>query len=149
MTAGLQWTDIFSLGHPELDAEHRQMVDLINRICLAHDAHHRVPEPIALLHQLEHLTMRHFEHEESVLEALYSATPNDHPTMRETLAAAQMEHAAEHWQRLNDLRNMTSTVANDPLNASKPSNLCEQLKAWFIDHAIGYEAQIKTIIQSI
>ena len=28
------------------------------------------------------------------------------------------------------------------------ATLCEELKAWFIDHAVGYDAQIKTILQS-
>ena len=28
------------------------------------------------------------------------------------------------------------------------ANLCDRLRVWFVDHAVGYEAQIKTILQS-
>jgi hemerythrin-like metal-binding protein len=147
MTAALEWNEAFSVGHPELGAEHRRMVDLIDRLC-RHDTAHCPEERIALLRDLQELTARHFEHEESVLKALYSATPTDRQTMRETLATAQVSHAAEHRQRLSDLQAMADVVASQPLVRTTEHSLCEDLKAWFIDHAIGYEAQIKTIMQS-
>ena len=60
----LPWSDSFSGGHPELDTEHRLMLDLINRICIGPDAGNCV----RLLSELESLTERHFEHEEAVLQ---------------------------------------------------------------------------------
>src|SRR5579859_1420296 len=94
-TEALPWTEAFSVGHQELDAEHRHMVRLINQICLACGAkkHEREPEqePTVLLEELEHLTKTHFDHEEAVLRDLSTATPN--PKLRGTLEAAVIEHA--------------------------------------------------------
>ncbi len=143
MTEPLPWSETFSIGHRELDAEHRRMVDLINQICFACDASQPARQPLILLRELESLTEEHFEHEEAVLEELFAATLN----LRETLAAAKVEHAAEHRRTLGDLRDMSRGLHSDKVAAG--SKLCEKLKAWFIDHAIGYEAQVKTIIQSV
>jgi hemerythrin len=62
------------------------------------------------------------------------------------LAATKVEHAAEHRKRLGDLRGMTRALQSDDAAGSM---LYEELKAWFIDHAIGYDAQIKTVIRSV
>ena len=147
MTEALPWSETFSLGHRELDAEHRRMVDLINQICLACDANQRARQPLTLLRELQSLTERHIEHEEAMLEELYTAMPKDRQILRETLAVAKVEHAAEHRRRLGDLRDMSRALHSNEVAAG--SKLCEELKAWFIDHAIGYEAQLKTIIQTV
>lgn len=148
-TEALPWTEAFSVGHQELDAEHRQMVGLINQICLACGAkqHEREPEqePAILLEELERLTTTHFDHEEAMLRDLSAATPN--PTLRETFAAAMIEHAAEHIKRLDDLRELSRELHSDAVTAE--ARLCQDLVAWFIDHAVIYEAQVKTIIRSV
>ena len=144
MTEPLPWNESFSIGDPELDAEHRQMVYLINEICLAGDANR--PARQRLLRDLESVTEGHFEHEEAVLEKLYIALPEGRRTLREMLADAKVGHAAEHRKMLGDLGDMSRALHSDAVAAG--SKLCEKLKAWFVDHAIGYEAQIKTILQS-
>ena len=146
MTEPLAWSETFSVGHQGLDAEHRQMVDLINQVCLACDPSQGARQPPTLLRELESLTETHFEHEEAVLEELYTTMSTDRRNLREILAAAKVEHATEHRSRLSDLREISRTLRCDELAVSK---LCERLKAWFIDQAVGYEAQMKTIIQSV
>jgi hemerythrin-like metal-binding protein len=146
MTEPLPWNETFSVGHRELDAEHRRMVDLINQICLACDAIQHAQQPLMLLGVLEGVTERHFEHEEAVLEKLYTAMPKGRRRLREMLATAKVEHAAEHRKMLGDLGDMSRALHSDGVAAGL--KLCEKLKAWFIDHAVGYEAQIKTILQS-
>ncbi len=148
-TESLPWNEAFSVGHQELDAEHRQMVGLINQICLACDAkqHEREPEqePAVLMEELERLTTTHFDHEEAVLRDLSTAIPN--PKLSEIMAAAVTEHAAEHVRRLGELRELSRELNSDAVTAE--AKLCHDLITWFIDHAIVYEAQVKTIIQSV
>jgi hemerythrin len=124
------------------------MIGLINQICFACDAKQREREPerqpVVLLEELEHLTKAHFDHEEAVLRDLSKATLNH--KLRETLSAAGHEHAAEHVKRLGDLREMRRALHSDEF--ATEAKLCADLTVWFIDHAIVYEAQVKTIIRS-
>lgn len=119
------------------------MVDLINQFCLARDAESRG----RLLSELEHLTERHFEHEEVVLERLFSTAPRDRRMLHMTLSAALVEHSTEHRRRLGEIRAMRRALGSGAV-AAEPT-LCEDLKAWFVDHAIGAEAQLKTVLQSV
>jgi hemerythrin len=125
------------------------MVGLINQICFACDAKQREREPerqpVVLLLDLEHLTKAHFDHEEAVLRDLSEATLN--PKLRETLSAAGQEHAAEHAKRLGDQSEMRRALHSDEIAAE--AKLGADLTIWFIDHAIVYEAQVKTIIRSV
>jgi hemerythrin-like metal-binding protein len=147
-TEPLPWNESFSVGNRELDAGHRQMVALINQICCAVSANFLLREHEQLLRELETLTEMHFEHEEIVLEGLYAAMPEDRLTLRAMVAASKVEHVVEPCKMVGDL--------SDILNMKLPSfgaaagpKLCEELKAWFIEHAIGYDAPMKTIIQSV
>jgi hemerythrin len=148
-TEPLPWNDSFSVGHRELDAEHRRMVDLINQICIASHAIKLPRQHTRLLRKLENLTEIHFEHEEAVLETLYTAMPEDRLTLREMLADSKDGHGAEHRKMLGDLADIRKMRLPPPDAVVAGSKLCDELRAWFVDHAIGYEAQIKTILQSV
>ena len=96
---------------------------------------------------LEILTKWHFAHEEMLLQALHAATPKERRTLRDMQATAKVKHAIEHRRRLDELHHMVRALHADEAVAA--AKLCDELKAWFVDHAIGYEAQMKTIMQSI
>lgn len=146
MTEPLRWSETFSIGRPELDAEHLRMIDLINRICVACGASQDRSNLLALLRELEGLTEQHFQHEEALLEANDTSTQNDRRIL-DGILEAKIKHPIEHGRRLNELRKMTRRLRTDARTAE--SKLCEELKAWFVDHAIGYEMQMRTIFQSV
>ena len=148
MTEPLPWSDSFSVGDAELDAEHRRMQSLINQACLACDAKQGDGEPIVLLRDLESVTAKHFEHEEALLEELYSGLPSDRQALREMLAAAKVEHAAEHRKKQDELQDISRRVPYCDTAAAR-TKLCEDLTAWFVDHAIADDASLKTILQSV
>lgn len=58
------WSDEFSLGMPEIDAQHRALIDLLNQVWAA--AVKRVDHEVALpiLDELEKYTITHFTAEE-------------------------------------------------------------------------------------
>jgi len=66
----LTWQDSYRSGHPEIDAEHRRLFDLANRVM----GEAFVPEPdhgrlvVAVSALVDHV-QQHFEHEERILEA--------------------------------------------------------------------------------
>jgi hemerythrin-like metal-binding protein len=147
MTRPLQWNETFSIGHRELDEDHRLIIDLINQIYPTCDENQRDRQPNVLLREIESLTERHFEREVAVLGEFYTAAPKVRRHLHEVLAATVIEHAAEHRKRIGDLRNMRRALDADE-DTARPK-LCEDLQAWFIEHAVSYDAQMKTIIQSV
>ena len=138
----MPWSESFSLGHRELDAQHRSMVELINRACLARDAESR----LRLLAELERVTETHFECEEMVLEQLYRAAPKERRMLRDTLSAALIEHAAGHRLRLAEVRAMSHALGTE--TDAGGAKFGDELRAWFVGHAIGADAQLKTALQS-
>jgi hemerythrin-like metal-binding protein len=142
----LRWSEAFSIGHPDLDEEHRRMIDLINLICLACSTNQHARRSLALLRELETLTETHFEHEETMLEGLCT-TPQMDQRIADGILAAKVEHTIEHRRRLDELRDIRRRFHSTESAASVDPS--EELKAWFIDHAVGYEAQMKTLIQSV
>ncbi len=66
----LVWQDSYASGHPEIDAEHRMLFELANRIMreafASEPDHERLATAVSTL--VEHV-QQHFEHEERILEA--------------------------------------------------------------------------------
>ncbi|OIQ51959.1 Bacteriohemerythrin [Pseudodesulfovibrio hydrargyri] len=65
----IQWDEAMSVGMDELDAQHRELIDLINE---AFDAIQRHDEPrmISLVDKMRDYSVVHFQAEEAVLRSL-------------------------------------------------------------------------------
>ncbi len=64
----VRWQSRFSLGIEEIDAEHRQLVDLLNRFHTAYRYHTGEEFERAALDELVDYTKTHFEHEERMMQ---------------------------------------------------------------------------------
>jgi hemerythrin-like metal-binding protein len=148
MIAPLRLSDTFAVGHKDLDAEHRLMVELINSVCVAHGAEREPKGLSVLLRRLEDVTEQHFRHEEIVLQGIRTEQDKRRPWLAHVLDAAINDHSVEHTRMLDDLRAITNKMLT-PRPQSTWAAYCEELKAWFVDHAIEYESQIKTVLQSV
>jgi len=138
------WSDAFAVGDDRLDDEHRRMVDLINQVCTSviieqHD------KKASLLNELLAISEVHFRHEEALLVKV--ATEIDQHHLRTTVLTAIEAHADEHGRGLEALREIVEKSRAARVHADELKH-CEEMKAWFIDHTIGYETQVKTILQS-
>ena len=146
MTPILPWSETFAIGHAGLDAEHRHLVDLINSVGANIQAKKSPPELVDLLRSLRKVAAEHFRHEDALLREIQAGT---YPPWREKFQSAAflkaiagsalLEHIAEHQSLLSEL----DTVIAGPVN-----ELCEKLKAWFVDHVTDYEASVKTLFQA-
>ena len=148
MIEPLRWSDAFAVGHEELDAEHRLMVELINSICMAHGEERHEKELSVHLHRLQEITERHFRHEEAVLQEIRSDQDKRRPWLAHILDVAIKEHSAEHNRRLDELCAIADKVHGRRQQVAW-AQFCEELKVWFVDHAIEYESKIKTVLQSV
>lgn len=132
------WSDAFAVGNESLDAEHRRMVGLINDICINADEG-RNSELSSLLGKLQFVSETHFRNEEIVLAQI--ASEIDHQHLQTVVRIAIEQHTREHRRRLDELQKKSIT-------RSDTLKLGEELKAWFVNHAIGCEAKVKAILQS-
>lgn len=146
MLRPLAWNIGFAIGHPEIDAQHRQLVALINDVIAAVERHALEDLP-AMLSGLSHLAAEHFRGEIAALRELGTSTHHGakgRPAnfrLRKALAELRIdEHEAHHAHLLNGLQ---------MLHALSPLDLCGQLKGWFVDHAIKHDARLRAVFQAI
>jgi hemerythrin len=138
----LPWSDTFAVGHSGLDTEHRHLVELINKIGFAVQAK-QPKELVDLLTAFQQLAAKHFRHENAILRDINSGTyepfrGRDH--VLKAMANARLEkHIAEHDALLTRLNSIIAGPAG---------SLCDELKAWFLDHVHDYEADLKSIFQA-
>ena len=146
MPRPLPWNIGFAIGHPEIDAQHRHLIQLINQIIAAveQDAVETLP---AMLSALAEAAAEHFRTEMSALGELRSrANPRATGRVRisrlsQALANAELDaHAAEHAVQLAQLNGFRTL---------SPTELCERLREWFVNHAIRQDSRLRSIFQAI
>ena len=140
----MPWTKKYAVGHKNLDAEHRNLVDAINKISAAEGAGHTQAQLEPMLISFKRLAEDHLRNEDSILRRINSGplpqVPDRHAFLNAMVGAAIDEHLVSHTKsrsRLNEV------VRNFRLAGSSPDNsLAAALKSWFIDHAAGYDARL-------
>ena len=113
--AAITWKDFYSVGEPSLDAQHQQIVGVINELFEAIDkkSAQQVIKPI--LDRLAKYTFEHFEREE------------------EAMAAVEYPDLAEH-KALHDKIRQTTLDFKDSADFVTEHNLLNFLKQWWLGH---------------
>jgi hemerythrin len=147
MGQSLPWSANYAIGHAELDAQHRGLVDLINNIDSAVSPAGNPGNLANLLRSLRAAAVEHIRSENAVLWEISSGTyqplrdrPRTPHFLKAMAEAAFDTHIAEHDVLLGQL----DAIIGGPVDA-----LREALKAWFVDHAIKHDAHLKTIFQAM
>lgn len=146
MPQALIWREHFSVGHIGLDNEHRSMIDAINAICGGEQTHCGSSDLGSRHESLRALSLSHFEHEEAILNTIQSYALNEpsFPASIELMSEAMLgEHMHDHLQAIEALNAMISR------SRARGEPLCEDLIAWFVSHAVKYDAHLKAILQGI
>jgi len=153
MTDTFAWSDAFAMGHKELDADHRRLVDSIADICAAVHAGRPRDELQPLLEGLQLLAEVHFQREDAVMleiaggmAATAEGSHQGQAFLEAVGGAALEQHAQQHAMALAKLASISRDLE---FGANHESTLCFDLKRWFIQHAIKYDAHLKTIFQSM
>jgi hemerythrin len=137
------WSEAFAVGDADLDEEHRCMVGLINQICLEAGAGRHV-KAIALLGELQFVSESHFRNEEGLLHRIETELEQNH--LRTVVHIAIDDHARSHQLGLAALHRLVERWR--AASAGNGATPCHDLKSWFVEHAVGAESQVKTILQS-
>lgn len=129
--AFIQWDKSFSVGTTALDADHRRLIEILNRIYDAWQGDPSKVELDQLFDELLDYTDGHFSREESKLAA------RDYPD----LAAHQIQHER--------LREMVLAFRARHLAGTTPDALTEDmtkfLKTWLMDHILGEDMKYKPL----
>jgi hemerythrin len=117
VTEALVWREAYAIGVELLDAQHREMVRLINRLLdpVAGDA-----AGVRLDALIAHLR-RHFETEEVFLRAI------DYPLLE--------EHSREHNLQLAEFVDLRRSIARGTGNVSV--EIRTEVRQWFFNHVVA------------
>ena len=111
------WKPSFSVGDPSIDAQHQQIIAMINEVHEAWAAHKSDADLKGIMDRLVKYTVAHFHHEEQVmLDCGYPA-----------LAAHQLLHVQLRSRTLDLRNNITLVTARDVLVF---------LKDWWCHHIL-------------
>lgn len=128
----IEWKNEFSLGVPRVDAEHRELIDLINQL------HRKAQFPehdgriVGFLEDLHTSAARHFAHEELM--------------MRSRGYTAFEQHRADHQRLLNEVNAMMAEYQGGALD--NMGIMTERLYDWFCVHFKTYDAPLHRLVHS-
>lgn len=151
MTELLSWSDAFAVGHDVLDAQHRGLIEAINKLCSAVLAKPGNDELCELCKSLKRAAEEHFTHENAILREILHNTDSGPKRRRRqahliTLTGTALEaHIADHSQAFSRLEQMLEHlhIGADALA------FCNDLKDWFVQHAIKHDSHLKALFQSM
>jgi hemerythrin len=116
------WQDNFNLGMPDIDDQHKSLLDLINQVWNAVVSKAPVREQIRLVEELERYTISHFAAEEAFLKSI------DYPEFE--------QHKALHEA-------FVKRVADEKANLASHGYLGLEimhfLNDWLINHILGVD----------
>jgi hemerythrin len=145
----LTWSEDFAVGHKELDAEHQQLVEVINEICAAEYAKFPSSALSILLNTLKLAVVAHFKHENTVIREFSdsaSRSENSTSSLAKYLSVDAIgEHCAQHAEALLALEAVI--LSGDSQADSGQRQLGRKLVEWFIDHAINHDAELKELFE--
>ncbi len=126
----IKWRDSFNTGLAGVDYEHRQLIDLINRV---HDELEGSADRARLdlfFGELYTCISAHFALEEKF--------------MRDNRYERYLEHKADHEHLLDDIRDLMDDDGTVAENLS--GSLSDRLKAWFENHFSNMDRHLHQIL---
>lgn len=122
----MPWHEQFALGVADMDATHREFVDLADALLLASD-----DEFLVLFARLVEHTRQHFEHEGRL--------------MKQCRFPAIGEHNSEHLRVLGELAHFGRSVAAGRLSMAR--DYARNLPGWFATHLATMDAALAACLK--
>jgi hemerythrin-like metal-binding protein len=123
----IEWRKEFETGIPDVDHEHRELVDLINSLHAHIESRADKPRIPEFLGEVFARIAAHFALEESI--------------MRKHAYDEYESHKAEHEKLLDEIRDIMDAQRNAPSSLYE-NKLSTVVKNWFIDHFKSKDARL-------
>ncbi|QHI69464.1 bacteriohemerythrin [Tichowtungia aerotolerans] len=128
----INWTDKFNIGHPEIDRQHRQLIEMLNRLTGTPDVTTSSETVSDILHNMTQYAQIHFRTEENLLKTV------EYPDLK----AHKKEHLA-YRKKIVDLCKHTMLGFHDV-----PEELLRYLHDWWSDHILVEDMKYRDFLQS-
>jgi diguanylate cyclase (GGDEF)-like protein/hemerythrin-like metal-binding protein/PAS domain S-box-containing protein len=122
------WNKNFEIGIPEVDRQHRRLVDLINELGTSVVDGAKLPQIQALIYQLLEYASDHFSEEELLLDA--SALPNEEKIRHKKAHTGFVQKVQEIAQR------------HDIIQIEVAEEILDFLTTWLISHILGADIKL-------
>ncbi len=116
----IEWNEIYSLGIPEIDAEHKKLIDIINKAILAKEHNDNPEELEEVLNEMTKYAQTHFATEE-----LYMAKFN---------YQGYQYHKQEHLDFATKIKAYESGLINADYHIA--DEILGYLRKWLINHIL-------------
>ena len=122
----IDWRDEFSIGLPEIDQEHRSLIDAINRLHRELAAGGAIVQVTGAIGDIHAAVASHFALEEKEMTALrYDG---------------YLAHKTDHERLLDEILDILDEVV--ATGRYDPAPLSAQLSAWFVEHFRTHDARL-------
>jgi hemerythrin len=115
MTLLIEWTSALEIGHPQIDEDHRHLIELLNRFDTL--APTDLSGALAVLVRLREVAIEHFRRE----EALMDLTAHDH----------RARHVKEHLHLADDL---SDRIGSLQAGNAGPGETARNVRDWLLEH---------------
>lgn len=122
----IEWRKEFELGVPDVDAEHKELVDLINETYAELQSGRSKNTILDFLGEIFAKISAHFALEESI--------------MRKHGYDQYVEHKTDHEHLLDDIRDIMDDYEDGVVPSEE--DLAQRLSAWFSDHFRSKDARL-------
>lgn len=123
------WQDSYSVGDPQLDADHKKLIELINEISLAADQGKSAYDVIV---QLEDYAAYHFRREEE--------------RMKENSYDEFVEHTKGHKSFIDWLERVKRTYEHTDAEHTIAADISKYLQKWLTYHILESDMKYKGLI---
>lgn len=128
----IAWTDDkFSVGNPQIDDQHKQLIKHINRLIALQKQRGNKKQQVKILTDLENYIEQHLVFEEALL--------------RERGYPAHEEHAQLHSQYMIEVEMWGLMVENEDPNLLK--KMCSFLNLWLTEHILGEDMKFSKYVK--
>lgn len=122
----IEWKDEYSVGVPDVDEEHRELIELINTLYERMRSSEREPDVMEFLGEIYARIASHFALEELLMRR------NDYDELP--------EHKADHEQLLEEIRDIMDDYEDGRLLDEE--ELARRLDRWFSEHFRTRDARL-------
>ena len=128
----IQWTEAMSVGHAEIDNDHRMLIDLINQLATAETGSDRASAEF-VIDELIQYTMLHFAREEELLERL------GYPHLT--------GHMAGHVELTRRVMALRERFVNG-LSGRLATDILDFLSAWLTNHILQEDMRYADLVRN-
>lgn len=123
------WNDSLKIGLPEIDQQHKQLIDQLNRLVDAMQANRGTAEIQEIVRFLDIYVNQHFSYEEGC--------------MHRFSCPVATQNKAAHAHFINVLAEVKTELRNKGASLGLAIKVNEQLLDWFVNHIKKIDIQLK------